>query len=432
MTQNVKNGGKSSLVGGSLGALALIVGGLLLGALGCSEGEGASVCDESACQSGQRCVQNECRDACRGDADCPSEQMCRGYEFQPGDVGSYCVVLPGSKPGGKGRFTPCADSSECDEAHGFSCIEGECAYECSSHNDCAAIGHCDVKLVDGERKQLCVRDETPPVPRELYTSCPQGDECSQPSLCLGAGPGDLDAHCSVDCDTDDDCGLGYYCGSVARAPCADACDVKGQPSDPRCAPVEQIGAGKPFQCGPRGPERQVCRKREFCAPCDTDADCLGTPNQVCARDESGEKICTRLCDTDARSCPWGNAARCAVFDDELGLPTCSHRFGSCRGTGETCEPCTSDSDCPSGVCAASAFTGERWCINLTTRCECPSGAGSSGTCLNGGCPDSPSGLPLLCVGERSSGLFNTCYAANAANDGGAIGASSPQIGCWGP
>jgi hypothetical protein len=149
---------------------------------------------------------------------------------------------------------------------------------------------------------------------------------------------------------------------------------------------------------------------------------LGTPNQVCAKDESGEKICTRLCDTGVRSCPWGNAARCSVFDEELGVPTCSHRFGSCHGTGETCEPCRSDGDCPGGVCTGSQFTGERWCINLSTRCECAK-ADASGTCSDGGCPDSPGGLPVLCIAEEQ-----VCYAANAATDT-PLG-SSPQTGCW--
>jgi hypothetical protein len=38
-------------------------------------------------------------------------------------------------------------------------------------------------------------------------------------------------------------------------------------------------------------------------------------------------------------------------------------------------------------------------------------------------------LPVLCVGEKSSGLFNLCYAANSATDT-PLG-TSPQTGCWG-
>ncbi len=410
---------------------------LLLGALsapsfGCSSdctGPGCGTCRDEDCSDGQRCVQGECQSACGGDEDCSGGLVCRAYEFTPGDVGNRCVRLDGAAPGAPGRFSPCSNDDECDGEHGFSCVDGECSYECRSHSDCVAVGHCDVRTVDDVSKRVCIRDATSPQPGGLYTSCPDGDECSEPTLCIGAGPGDLDAYCSVDCESDEQCGLGYYCGSITRAPCADACGLDGQPLDARCAPVEQIGPGLTYRCGDSGPERKVCRQREFCSPCESDADCLAVPGQVCARDQSGEKICTRLCDTEVRSCPWGNAARCGIFDDELGVPTCSHRFGACFGSGQTCEPCRSNDDCPDGVCAGSPFTGERWCIDFTARCECKSGVDATGTCLDGGCPDSPGGLPVACIGERSSQLFNTCYAANTAG-GSLIGSASPQTGCW--
>jgi hypothetical protein len=327
-----------------------------------------------------------------------------------------------------GRYTPCEESSQCDVAHGFSCVNGECSYECQTHRDCAAVGHCGSVTLDGQRRTFCVRDDEPPTPGELYTSCPQGDECAEGAVCIGAGPGDLDAYCSVDCRTDADCAAGYACGSLARNPCEDACNVKGVATDARCVPADQIGAGKPYHCGDLGVERSVCRQREFCSPCESDADCLATPNQICAKDASGEKICTRLCDPGVRSCPWGNAGECGNFDAELGVPTCGHRFGSCHGTGQTCEPCRNDADCPGGVCASSSFTGERWCINLDTHCECKNGVDASGTCKDGGCPRSPGGLPIQCVGEETSSLFNICYAANSATST-PLG-SSPQTGCW--
>src|SRR5258706_15280645 len=199
---------------------------------------------------------------------------------------------------------------------------------------------------------------------------------------------------------------------MSRNPCEAACGVKAQPMDPRCVHVQQIGTDGPFHCGKRSVERQVCRQREFCATCQTDADCLAVPNQVCAKDESGEKICTRLCNGDMRSCPWGNAARCGVFDDTLGVPTCSHRFGSCHGKGGTCEPCRGNDDCPGGVCTSSQYTGERWCVNLDTHCACPT-VDASGTCSDGGCPPSPSGLPIQCIGAMDSPLFDLCFAANS-------------------
>lgn len=329
-----------------------------------------------------------------------------------------------------GRFSACQFSRECDEAHGFSCVDGECNYECQSHADCVEVGHCAPRDVGGQRKNFCVHDEAPAAPGKLYTSCPNGTECSEPSLCLGAGVGDLDAYCTIDCSRDDDCAAGYYCGSIVRPPCGNACDVRGQPAESRCVPVDQIGDDLPFHCSDSGVERRVCRQREFCSPCDSDADCLGQPNQICARDASGEKICTRLCDPGTHSCPWGNAAECGNFDADVGRPTCSHRFGSCHGEGKTCEPCRSNDDCPGGACLSSQFTGERWCVNFDTKCECPEPVPASGICASRDCPNSPSGLPLQCIGASDSPLVNICYAANSATD--TLLGSSPQTGCWAP
>ena len=384
VTQNVKKSRASSLAGRSFAGLLWLSLCGLLGVFGCSKD---STHDGSMTDAGATgCSGNACNT--------PS-----------------------------GRFSACQANADCDEAHGFSCVQGECSYACQSHADCVEVGHCDVRTVDGEQKNFCVRDATPPAPGKLYTSCPNGNECADPALCIGAGPGDLDAYCSIDCKSDGDCATGYYCGSLTRNPCAAACGVKGQATDPRCVPLEQIGDGLPFHCGAQGAERRVCRQREFCSPCGSNADCLGIPNQICAKDESGEKICTRLCDTETRSCPWGNAGGCGYFDDDLGVATCSHRFGSCHGTGKTCEPCRSDDDCPGGACTQSGFTGERWCVNFDTTCACPHGADATGTCSDGGCPKSPSGLVIQCIDSQQ-----LCYAANSGT-ATQLG-SSPQTGCW--
>ncbi len=137
-----------------------------------------------------------------------------------GCSGAACVTS-------NGRFSPCKASSECDAAHGFSCVDGECNYECRSHADCVAVGHCAPRTVEGERRNFCVHDDTPPEAGKHYSSCPNGTECADASLCLGAGVGDLDAYCSIDCASDDDCAAGYYCGSIVRPPCANAYDLRG-------------------------------------------------------------------------------------------------------------------------------------------------------------------------------------------------------------
>jgi hypothetical protein len=390
VTQNVKTRRASRLTTRALAALLLLALGALPGPLGCSS-------DSKKPNGGSA-----------------------GTSGSAGCVGDAC------KP--SGRFTPCAEDSECDEGHGFACVEGECSYECQSHADCIEVGHCDTRTVDGKQRHFCVDDAAPPEPGKLYTGCPLGNECADPALCIGAGPGDLDAYCTVDCSNDDDCAAGYYCGSMSRSPCADACGEPGQPTDARCVPADQIGATGPYHCTDLGLERSVCRQREFCSTCSSDADCLAVPNQVCAKDKHGDKICTRLCDAGTRSCPWGNAGECGLFDDELGVPTCSHRFGQCYGTGQVCEPCRTNADCPNGACTSSQFTGERWCVSFDTHCECKN-VDSSGVCSDGGCPDSPSGLAVQCVGTKGSPLFNTSYAANSGTD--TLLGSSPQTGCWG-
>jgi hypothetical protein len=121
-----------------------------------------------------------------------------------------------------------------------------------------------------------------------------------------------------------------------------------------------------------------------------------SPAQVCARDIGGEKICTELCDPDDGLLPWGNASVCGVFDDELGLPTCAHRFGSCHGSGLACEPLPSATPiAPSASATGSSYTSERWCIDQTVTCDCDGLKVSQDVCQAGnGCPRTPGDLKM--------------------------------------
>jgi hypothetical protein len=214
--------------------------------------------------------------------------------------------------------------------------------------------------------------------------------------------------------------------TVGRA--VSVCNLKGNARDRQCIPKDQIGEGKPYQCGDRGVVRNVCRPRKFCNTCETDADCLAVSNQVCAKDESGTKICTQLCDLKRPSCPWGNAAECGVWDTTLGAATCQHRFGSCKGSGKSCEPCLTDADCgEQGACNSSSFTGERWCVDFSVSCSCSDSGDDSSLCEGGGCPETPGGLAMLCSDSTPS-TPNSGYCAGAYTSTG-LG-SSPQTGCW--
>ena len=158
----------------------------------------------------------------------------------------------------------------------------------------------------------------------------------------------------------------------------------------------------------------------------TDVDCLGEPNQICARDGSGGKICTALCDPAANSCPWGSAASCRVWDPDVGVPTCGHRFGACSGDGKSCEPCVDEKDCPNGTCVEENFTGERYCIDLSVACKCP--AGTAGVCGGGGCPPSPGRLAMTCYGGSEfdgTPYYGACVGADTDPS-----ARASRSGCW--
>jgi hypothetical protein len=372
---------------------ALLVGAVLSLALGCEGGH---------------CSGAVCPEACSGD-----------------DCGAGAAS--GSVPG---RYESCSSDSTCDTAHGFSCVEGNCLYACDSHFDCAGVGLCRT-LGEGT---YCSPEAEPSPAGTFYTSCPSGHECDEEAgyFCVGAGSGDLDAYCTTTCADDAACPTGYFCESSGATPCEDACDVSGDPTDPKCVPASAIGDGQDYQCTARGVERYQCVKRRFCAECETDEDCRSVPGLICARDEGGAKICTPICDPGLNSCPWGNAAICGLWDEELGVATCSHRFGACKGSGAPCEPCTRDRDCgETGLCYGSSFTGERYCIDLdqSASCSCSNEDVSGGVCEGGGCPLTPGGLEMLCYVGSNANAAGICFGANSS-DNPLLG--SPQTGCWGP
>ncbi len=353
---------------------AAALGALLAGVLGALTSTG--------CAS-EPCVGEGCPSAC-------TDATCANVEQPTGATGGSGGAVTG------GRFSPCASDATCDTAHGFACVTGECRHACRTHFDCAGAGIC--APLAGTGASYCAPFDTVHAVGGYYTRCPLGVECTQPGFtCLGAGVGDLDAYCSGSCGGDGDCPAGFYCDRVRGA---------NDQAEDRCV------------------------RRAFCAPCESDADCLGLPDRICARDKGGEKICTKRCDPAVVSCPWGNASECGVFDPDVGSPTCSHRFGSCHGSGKSCEPCVRPSDCPNGICNRSSFTEERWCVDLSVECSCAGIASDGGVCSGAnGCPESPGGVGMLCYDDptdQQSTASRRCFAGDPI---GAIGAS-PQLGCW--
>jgi hypothetical protein len=432
--------------------LAALFLGLALGA-GCSSK--AAPCEDSKCASGERCVQDACRAACTSataSTACGAGQSCALWGFADGSQGTYCVVLPGSSPdagggagsspdaGGNTNSVPanvkCSTNANCDTAKGEFCVSGTCRLACSSHFDCQGFGQClNGTDSDGTAGHYCDLSQ-PEKPGQFYTHCPDDTdaECDSANdfFCVGAGADDLDAYCTTDCSTDDTCAPGFACTPLVRTPCDDICGLTGNAKDPMCVPATQIGTGQPFQCAAHGVARNVCRPREFCSSCTSDADCLATANQICAADQSGAKICTEACDPVNPSCPWGSAATCGMWDPALGIATCAHRFGKCVGTGKSCEPCETDADCgPTGACNVSSFTGEHWCVDFSVSCTCNGMADANGLCTGGGCPMSPSGLEMLCDDDPMTTGSPTGICVGANTQAGLLASlSSPQTGCW--
>jgi hypothetical protein len=412
-----------ALVLGLLGAFAA-----LASAGGCS----SEPCGPDDCTAGERCTQDRCSAPCATQSDCPIGENCALWEFEDGERGNFCVTLDYAADGRTGQFETCSGDTECDGLRGWRCLEGECRRPCRSHLDCADIGHCDT---GAGVTPYCVPGAAPQLPGGFGTRCPSGDECAEGFACRGVGAGDFNAYCTMtDCTSDGDCGIGMRCTAVrtARPPCAEACGLAPAADDPSCVPADQIGADRAFRCGPISLVRSACVYREYCEPCETNADCLGVPDQICARDASGTKICTTRCDPALSGCPWGSASVCAVTDESLGFATCSHRFGSCRGAGTGCHPCVWDEDCASGaLCVSSSFTGERFCLDLNVSCSCPAGSvdGVTGSCLGGGCPESPGGLDMRCLDSDTyaqTSVYRTCFGADVF---GSVGGDL-RTGCW--
>ncbi|HVU01999.1 MAG TPA: hypothetical protein VHE30_09615 [Polyangiaceae bacterium] len=397
-------------------------------------------CTDAACEavkSGAKCFSNACVLPCASVNDCLSGQKCQRARTDTGAIGSFCF---GNEEIGGTDGAPCTKTAECAAAFGYACVAGACTFTCETHGDCGSRGGCTgtAKDAGGKSVRVCEKDSFPRGPGQFGTACPHGTECADcgdggcsPASewsCIGAGPGDVDAYCSRRfCADDTECPTGYFCATRSSGvpPCTDACGIPGDSSGD-CVSPSDIGANEHYRCGPGVLFANVCQKRDFCAPCEKDVDCLGKANQVCAKDESGEKICTVRCDVGLNSCPWGSATTCGTWDPSVG-PTCEHRFGSCHGTGKSCEPCVENTDCPNGFCTQTKFTGERYCVDLTLpACSCPSGTTS--VCLGGGCPETPAGKPMNCYagsGYEGQQGFGSCIGARAdSND------PSSQDSCW--
>lgn len=314
------------------------------------------------------------------------------------------------------------------------CVNNACQLKCDSHADCA---------LDGSQDCLdAVEDDTGAAIRTCQSNgkgagvglhCPFGVECADPAIynlnacsdgtkcdpageacasgscqglaCTGQGEADADAYCTtVDCSADADCPGGYFC-AVARV-----CDATS-PIEPCIDASAFADGGAGAMPGPGGQQlRNMCMKRPACAPCETDLDCSQFAGQRCA-DQGGVKVCAQTCGSD-NDCFPGYAC------DATGV--CLHKFGSCAGTGQFCEPCVNDLDCGpadgSSVCAV--WDNGNGCFDYGFPDTCTS---------NADCPKSPSGKSGECLDENEGvspgdSVYHRCYVP--------LNAASYKAGCW--
>lgn len=421
-------------------SLVRVFSGLVLGSLvvlacaaGCGSdcngtvvnGECQPRCKDEACPSGQHCFDNVCRKPCSVASDCNPDQQCR-HVLTEYDVDTR-LCIGGATTTTQGGGGPCSGNNDCDATNGYRCIQNKCQLTCEVHEQCGSTGACTkvVTDVEGNSVRVCAPDAFPRDKGQYGSLCPFGnvshDECASDFVCVGAGPGDIDAYCTkTGCANDGDCPSGYFCSQerTGRETCNDVCGL-GASTSSNCIPDDQIGPGRTYECGPIALNVNICLIRGFCNSCETNTDCLGRANQVCAKDRSGNKICTVLCDREFNSCPWGNASICGLWDETLGKETCAHRFGQCTGDGSGCQPCVNERDCPTGFCAQEQFTGERFCVDLSATCSCAEA--TSTTCSGGGCPLTPAGEQMACFGGSQ-------YVDSAYEDR-CVG-SSQSDGCW--
>lgn len=284
--------------------LPAFVGGLRAGGVGA----GLVIAGFGVAIAGSACSSNEC-----SDSECAKGNIC----LDDGETGTQCRLL-------------CATQTECP--FGYHCGTAKAPPGGTAPTD----------------KTFCLKDAVQYQKKEagqFGASCgsqgglDQNPDCDaeQYFWCFGASPTDGDAYCTqYQCTTDAECPGGYFCGTVNELP--------------------NVTTEKAV----RGVTTTVCQKREYCAPCQNDVDCLPIDGQKawCAEGADGKKFCTTECTSDANC---RQDAKCEAAPELGGGSVCKPRAGVCVGDGTLCAPCRSDADCPEGACLSHPYSPEKFC-----------------------------------------------------------------------
>lgn len=331
----------------------------------------SAVGDGSALQDEGDCSTNECRD--QGDTALDDEEVDSG---DPVDIDSD-LSTPDESDSQSDLSTPDESDSQSDPD---SSDEGDS----QSDPDTAVSDGSDSDASDLERDfaMQCTTCEPDPAP----------DTCGPTARCIGFS-GVANAFCSVVCDEDRPCPLGWSC-------------VATTDGDKVCSPVD------PSDCGRC--EDVSCPAEEMCRPSDGLCYAIPTP---CESDEQCPD--EQLCDTLVGRCvPVGLACRYRKYGD------CDSYDLSCSATsvgmeGECLPKCEDHDECPESepeclyfhavgrICVDTATGLDRFCAHYapfdsSVGRPCPQSEdtvgcfGDTDTCLTGVLADVAGFCTMVC------------------------------------
>lgn len=320
---------------------------------------------------------------------------------------------------------PCTTATTCKS--GF-CVDGVCCesdcttacFACDGTSTGAAAGTCTPVLAGQDPHDDCTDDGSP--------------SCTQDGLCNGTGSCrqySSPFSCTPNpCTSGSQCASGYCVdGICCDSSCSGTCQActaakKGSGVDGQCDYV-QYGSDPDSECGTMGT-----------GVCAGDATCDGSGSCRVAAEGT---TCAQAACTD--SVTLSSAAQCSAAGDCIPSTTlcdpyrCDPAALSCKYScssdtdcapgghcvGSTCQkaangsPCTTSSDCSSGMCA-DGFCCDDYCSGLCEACNLP---GSEGTCT--AVTGSPRGTRSPCSGTGACrGTCNGIYRSDCTYPGAEV------------
>ncbi len=334
----------------------------------------AAVCEQSACKSGNVCVndgtEDKCRLPCAAPADCPAGYKCSENPGPGGDekVKSFCTSIADVADGGSvpniSKITP-KD-------------KGQWGFPCN--------------------------------PSKGYANNPDCDS-EQNFWCYAETPTDGEAYCTQ-----------YQCGNVAEK----------KLNNNECAGGYECEF---INVGPRADKEKrtfnevdtACIKRAYCSPCKGDFECnpIRGGKTHCAKDKNDNGYCTPECSSDSQ-CQLD-----ADCKDVNGIKMCVPRAGLCVGDGNLCSPCRSDANCNDGQCVRATYSDERFCTKKSgVACRVVNEK------LESQCPTTPEdvkaagalGVSCITVANDPDVQKDQCLGFVQFGTNG--GKPLPGLGCW--